>query len=198
MADPKKMAAFLGNFEEAPVQAAPPGVEEPVGAAPAPEDDMGEAEDDFQEFGDGKYGELIPLLEENAEQIEELATALDIENPADVLTEDEHDEDAVDLAMEALDDLGEDFQEAAMVLMEAEPGDFEKLAQHLLVEEMISDDMTVAAFLCLLSYGMRAEADEEEGTDDEDGDEDETEDDEGEEGDEDDEEGDLDEDEPEE
>jgi len=163
MADPRKMAAFVGNTDELP-----PDAKVPVGGMP------GAGDEDFQEGSEGKYGELIPLLEEEAEALEELAGSIDLD-PAEVLTADEHDQDEIDLAMEAFDELSPELQEALSATMPtSQKGDYEMLAQHLLVEEMIDDDMGVAALLCLIAAGLSGAAEDDEDAenaeDDEEGD----------------------------
>ena len=157
--DPKKMAAFANKVK-------------PQGGGPAPTDsdykdgsdgddhnaesheedtdhddeDSDGQDDDMKEFGDGKFGSLIPLLEEHAEDIEAAAEEIDADALAsdDDLPDDE--QGILDGAIKSLD------KQLASELKSAFAGGISReeaneLAEHLADEDQITLTDQVAGWL---------------------------------------------------
>jgi hypothetical protein len=111
------------------------------------EQSEGEGED-FKEGGPGKYGMLIPVIEQFAQDIEACCDELDTEYLTD--TSEEMPEDEKQILQEGYDALEDNLKEALSVASGITPDDAMKLAQHLADEDIIEDDDRVAGWLVRL------------------------------------------------
>lgn len=124
---------------------------------------------DLQEYGDGRYGALIPLLEEHAEDILACADEIDteaLEDPESNLS----DEDA-DILIESLELLPEELQvEAKAALGGISAEDATALAAHLERDNIIddSDADRFAGWLFRLGSLMDSDQDTEDDAEDDD------------------------------
>lgn len=103
--------------------------------------------EDMKEGGQGRFGSLIPLLEESAEELEACCDELDPEqlgNPNEPFDEENH-----DIFIEAFSDLPEDLQDELMSVL-AEPlevEEAEELGAHLEGEGMVTDGERIGNYL---------------------------------------------------
>lgn len=143
--DPNKMAAFAqqGPKPEADLSKLNPG-----GGEKGAEGGGGEpSSEDMKEGGQGKFGSLIPLLEEQAEEIEACCDELDPEQLAN--PEEPFDDENHDIFVESFAELDDALKDA---LIEAfaeglKPEEADELATHLEGEGMIEDTERVANYL---------------------------------------------------
>lgn len=148
--DPKKMQAFAAGPE-------PDEDDGPEAAEAGPEDKEDE--------GEGKFDELMPLLEEHAGEIEDAAMDLEC-NPQAVMAGEEVEEEVSDRLQEGYDALDQALTEGLSPLVDATPEDCEALAQHLHDEGMIDQLDEVGAWLWLVAqnmFGAGGEGGDEEG-----------------------------------
>ena len=164
--DQKKMKAFVGGKGG--------GQQQGQGGGDADhEDEQGEGQEgEGEEAEGGKYAELMPILEENAGEIEDAASLVEAE-PEQTLGEQEPNGQSVEQAMQGFEELEQDAQDALVEHMpDLESDDFEVIAKHLHDEGMIDDADLVAAWLKLVSFGVKdmkvddSEKDDEGGVDD--------------------------------
>ena len=140
--DPKKLQAFAQSqpASHKPKKGSP-------AAAPAPTQ---KADDKFKEGGSGKYGHLIPILEEHAAELQECCDELDHEALMD--PEAEMGDADIEILKEGARALPDNIKEAVMqafgdgISME----DALRLAEHLETEGMIDDAECVAGYLVKL------------------------------------------------
>jgi hypothetical protein len=162
--NPKSLAAFAGPNQGERKQPGPiPDSEEvslddEASEGEELEDTEGSDEDEeeeaFEEYGEGRYGKLIPLLEEHAEGVEYAAEAVD----GDLLTMPE--EDLTPSDIEALKDGYDELDRALKKQLKAccsnIPMDHcTRLAEHLENEDMISDAPRVAGWLFRLGQWLK-------------------------------------------
>jgi len=180
--DPNKMAAFASAGPK-------PGTEDSTGGDTAEVEpgDTAEGGDDTQEGGAGRFGELIPLLEANAEELAACCDELDPEALSDTSTALEGDN--LEILTESVMALpGDLLAEMMATLSGVTWEEAEELVAHLEDEGMIDDAALVAALLThigkLIDSGdlsTESAEDEDEGAESEDADEGEESEDEGEE-----------------
>lgn len=148
--DPKKLEAFAN---QPPKGGKPGGGGKPEGGNKPPGKNGGDegggeggGDEDMQEFGDGKYGALIPLLEENAEDLEANCDELDIDMLKDPSAE-LADEDK-QILVESFDALPDDLKaEMSAALSAISIEDARKLADHLAGEDMVDDAERMGGYL---------------------------------------------------
>lgn len=132
--DPKQLEAFAGNGGP------PPGEDD--GQSPGSGGDGG----DDQEGGPGKFGQLLTLLEANAEDIESLAEEFDPDQLTDPGQElDPSDQDALKEGVESLDQPLQD--EIAKSLPGITIDEARELANHLESESIVDDADRFAGWL---------------------------------------------------
>lgn len=130
--DPKKLQAFAGGEQP---QAEEPEAEQPEGG-----------EEDMQEGGEGRFGALIPLLEQYAEEIEAACDEL----PPEALEDPEMELEEADqtILVEGVNVLPEDLKAELKSAFGGgiEPEEAQELADHLESEDMIADPMRTAGW----------------------------------------------------
>ena len=138
--DRNKLAAFAGK---------PPGDEEPKDDHEEDaegDDSEGGGDEDTQEGGEGKFGALIPMLEQFHEDIEACGDDVDpdtLSAPEEELSEDDH--DALMDGYNSLDGKLKKEMKTALPGIVMDKAD--ELAQHLSDESMIDDQDKFAALL---------------------------------------------------
>lgn len=135
--DRSKLAAFAGKL---------PGDSEPEDAHEEDQEGGDSGDADTQEGGDGKFGQLIPLLEQFHEELEECGDDVDpdvLAAPESEMSED--DSDALMDAYNSLDGKLKKEMQAALPGIVMDKAD--ELAQHLADESMIDDQDKFAALL---------------------------------------------------
>lgn len=104
-----------------------------------------EESDDFKEGGEGRYGALIPVIEQYAQDIEACCDELDAEYLSD--TSEDMPEDEKQILQEGYDILEDNLKDALDVVSGISQDDAAKLAQHLADEDIIQDEDRVAGWL---------------------------------------------------
>lgn len=104
-----------------------------------------DAGDDFQEGGDGKYGHLIPIIEQHAQDVEACCDELDTEYLTD--TSEDMPDDEKQILQEGVDALADDLKQALGVVSGISQEDAHKLASHLADEDIIEDEDRFAGWL---------------------------------------------------
>ncbi len=168
--DRKKMAAFAGHADtdEQPKDPDHPGKNKPGKGGGDGSDD-----DDMQEGGDGKFGALLPLLEQNAKEIEMCADELDPETLSDTGSE-MSDEDH-DTLKDSYDGLDGKLKKEMKALSGADLEDVQGLAQHLADEGMVDDEEAFAGLLFRFGQILKGGGDDGGEEEDDEGDDDEEE-----------------------
>lgn len=136
--DPKNLRAFAkrGQKQNPDPKAAKPG-----------------ADPEIQEGGEDKLGQLTPILEEAAGDIESAAESMTT-LPDEVFGAEEPEQAWEDEAASTMDELDEDVQDALKPLSGISADDAHELAQHLMDEGMVDDAEAVAAWLYLVGCHM--------------------------------------------
>lgn len=104
---------------------------------------------DFIEYADGRFSDLVPLLEEHALAVEDRAADLELA-PQDVFDELPPDEELVSDLKDGFEELDEDLQEALAVLGGSSVEDAKELSGHLVSNGLVQEEDAIAAWLCLV------------------------------------------------
>ena len=138
--DPKKLKSYLSPEGDTPKEMPPAPIPMKDTAAEIP------GGTDFQEYGPGRFGDLIPKLEEHAEEIEACCDELPLESL--LVPEEELSSEDEMIFYEGIDALPEDLLEVmATALPGLEPEDAMRIAEHLEAESRITDAMRTAGYL---------------------------------------------------
>lgn len=156
--DPEKMRAFAGGTKPDRTGSKKPG------AGKTKTEDV---PDDDKSGGTGKFSGLIPVLEQHAGEIEDLA--LDLEaNPSEILQGDEPDPETMERLREGHEGMDDELKDELAPLGDAQIEDCQRLASHMRDENMIDSEDEVAAWLWLTAkelHGAGEDMEEEEPSD---------------------------------
>lgn len=150
--DPKSLAAFAAPNQGKRKEADPAPASDEVELDAEPE----AADEDFVESGTGRFGKLIPLLEEHVEVVQEAADNLS-PTAYDDLGEELSVEDGAVLqeSFEMADDKLQKELRASCADIALE--DCQRLADHLLSEGLLEDSERVAGWLFLVGRHVLGE-----------------------------------------